>query len=74
MKAEGTVSGVADLILLIPNNGYHSLCIEMKQGKGRQSENQREWQKDAERFGNKYVVCNSLEGFMETVNAYLRIE
>lgn len=72
MQAEGTVSGVADLILLVPRGEYHSLCIEMKNGKGRQSENQKAWQVDAERNGNKYVVCRSIDDFIGTINVYLR--
>lgn len=28
MKGEGVTAGVADLILLYPSGGFHSLCIE----------------------------------------------
>lgn len=72
MKAEGTVSGVSDLILLVPRGRYHSLCIEMKQGKGSQTENQKEWQKAAESVGNKYIVVKSIESFINEVKAYLQ--
>lgn len=72
MKAEGTVGGVADLILLVPRGKYHSLCIEMKQGKGSQTANQKEWQKAAEAVGNKYIVVKSFEGFMDEIKAYLQ--
>lgn len=30
MKGEGVTAGVADLILLYPSGGFHSLCIEFK--------------------------------------------
>lgn len=50
MKYEGAVRGVADLILLIPKKGWASLCIEMKTPKGTQSEHQRTWQTEAERY------------------------
>lgn len=72
LKREGVVSGVADLILLIPQKGYASLCIEMKYGKNGQSASQKEWQQLAEAAGNKYVVCKSLSEFMEQVNRYLK--
>ena len=72
MKYEGAISGVSDLILLIPKKGYASLCIEMKKPKGTQSENQKKWQREAEKYRNKYVVCHSLQEFMNEVNAYLR--
>lgn len=72
MKYEGCIRGVADLILLVPKKGYASLCIEMKTLKGVQSDEQRIWQRFAERANNKYVVCRSLEEFMNEVNSYLR--
>ena len=36
LKAEGVVAGVADLLLLVPSQQHHALCIEMKTAKGRQ--------------------------------------
>lgn len=84
LKAEGVVPGVADLILMkphfrqgvyfsdmIPLDSY-ALCIEMKTTKGRQSPEQKEWQKKVEEFGYKYEVCRSLDEFMAVVNGYLR--
>lgn len=71
MKAEGVLSGVSDLIFLKPNSKFHALCIEMKQGKGKQSQNQKEWQFVVEGHGYKYVVCYSLEEFMNTINEYI---
>ena len=71
MRYEGAIRGVADLILLVPKKGYASLCIEMKTPKGVQSEHQRTWQRAAEKYCNRYVVCRSLEEFMNEVNAYL---
>lgn len=71
LKAEGVLSGVADLILLKSNAHYGALLIEMKTHTGHQSENQKEWQKLIERDGYKYVICRSLEDFMSEVNSYL---
>lgn len=83
LKAEGVVPGVADLILLVPGDHetlpdgrtwyrpIHALCIEMKTEKGRQSPEQKAWQKKVEAHGYKYAVCRSLDDFIETVNAYL---
>lgn len=71
MKYEGVVRGVADLILLIPKKGYASLCIEMKTPKGVQSDGQKEWQREAEKYRSKYVVCRSLQEFIYEVNSYL---
>ena len=71
LKDEGVVAGVADLLLLVPRHGYHGLCIEMKKKGGVQSQSQKEWQKAVERQGYMYVVCRSIDEFVETVTAYL---
>ena len=71
LKAEGVVAGVADLILFVPNQQSPYLCIEMKTPKGRQSDAQKEWQKSVESVGAKYVVCRSLDDFMQAVKDYL---
>ena len=71
MKYEGVTRGVADLILLVPKKGFASLCIEMKTPKGKQKDVQIEWQREAEKYRNRYVVCHSIEEFMKEVNDYL---
>lgn len=72
LKAEGVLAGVADLILLVPNAGYHALLIEMKTPKGRQSDSQRAWQQEVCAEGEyKYVVCRSLDDFIREVDVYL---
>lgn len=70
-KAEGLVAGVSDLILLVPRGGFGSLCIEVKTEKGRQSPEQKEWQRKAEMAGNKYIICRDVETFMQEVKNYL---
>jgi hypothetical protein len=42
MKAEGVKSGVADVLLLVPNGLFNGLCIEFKIGKVKQSTGQKE--------------------------------
>ncbi len=71
MKEEGMLAGVSDLILLKSNRFYGALCIEMKRPGEYQKPIQKEWQKAVESVGNKYVVCRSLEEFIEVVNDYL---
>lgn len=71
LKAEGAVAGVADVILLLPRHGYASLCIEFKTPKGRQSDNQKAWQKAVEENGSKYVVVHSFDEFKEEIENYL---
>lgn len=73
LKAEGVVAGVSDLILLKSNGSHCALLIEMKDGKGRQSESQKEWQKAVTADGEyRYVVCRSTEDFIHEVEDYLK--
>jgi hypothetical protein len=72
LKAEGVLAGVADLFLMFPNKGYMGMFIEMKYGSGKQSSEQVRFQKNAEALGYKYIVSNSLEGFMKEINEYIK--
>jgi len=80
LKAEGVTKGVADLILLKKNSQYGALLIEMKrpkrykQAEGTQSDDQIAWQAKMEKDGYKYVVCHSLDEFINEVENYLRIK
>lgn len=72
MKDEGTRAGVADLILQIPMGGYACLAIEMKVPGGKQSDNQKVYQKLLTRMKGKYVICHSLEEFKNEVKEYIK--
>ena len=71
LKDEGALSGVADLILLLPRHGFASLCIEMKKAGGRQSDNQKAFEQACKEYKSKYVVCYSFEEFKAVVEDYL---
>jgi len=71
LKSEGAVSGVADLFLSIPNSQYHGLYIESKTPKGRQSKEQKMFQKQVEAQGYKYYICRELTDFIKLINDYL---
>lgn len=72
LKAEGVIAGVADLILLKRNRDYGALLIEMKKSNGKQSNNQKCWQKMISSEGEyKYVVCHSIDEFINEINNYL---
>jgi hypothetical protein len=72
MKVQGTLAGVADLLLLKSSNGYGALCIEMKSESGRQSQSQKEFQSAAQQAGNRYVVIRTFEEFRKSVEEYLQ--
>lgn len=75
LKDEGATAGVSDLIYLEARGGYGALCIETKtrrKGSG-QSDKQKEWQRQAEAHGNKYVVARDLAAFCREIVAYKRL-
>ena len=69
---EGMVNGVADMILLLPNKGFHCLCIENKTKTGRQTPDQKLFQRAIEDQGGKYVIVRSIEQFVKVIKEYLK--
>lgn len=74
MKAEGVTKGVADALLLVPSGNYHGLCIEFKTEIGRQSPEQKEWQKAVEAQGYKYEIVRNLDTFLDVIKKYLYLQ
>lgn len=71
-KAEGVVAGVADLILQVPTtDGLSCLAIEMKTPTGRQSKEQKLFEKYIVIAGGQYAIIRSFEGFKTIVNQYV---
>ena len=73
IKREGAVRGVADLELNMARGGWHGLKIEMKTPKGRQSPEQKQWQKAVEEQGYYYAVCRCFDDFYNLVEWYLSL-
>lgn len=67
-KSMGVISGRSDMVLYFNGNAIH---IELKSLKGKQSANQKSWQKTIENQGFKYVVIYSLDEFIELVKEVL---
>lgn len=70
LKRQGVKPGVSDVIVLIPKKGFASLCIEFKTKVGKQSEYQKEFQKQAESCRNKYVIVRSALQAIEELRKY----
>lgn len=70
-KAMGVRAGFPDLILCVARGGYHGLFIELKTAKGRQTENQKYFQKALEMQGYRYKVVRSLDEFRRIVTQYM---
>lgn len=64
LKAEGVLSGCSDLIVLKSNK---VVFIEMKFGKGKQTESQLEFEAKVKSKGFEYYLVNSFELFREIV-------
>lgn len=73
-KAMGTRAGFPDLFLSVARHEFHGLYIEMKAPNGTLRQSQKEFQQAATQQGYLYVVCRSLDSFMDTVNWYLKEE
>jgi len=72
LKAEGTYAGAADLFLMYGNDKYNGLWIEMKMAKGVQTDNQKAFERKCKIFNYKYVICRSLDDFINYINIYIK--
>lgn len=73
MQREGQVSGVSDLILMVPTIQYSAFFIEMKIKPNKQSKAQKEFQLAVEKFPHyKYSIIYEFEQFKKEITEYLR--
>lgn len=76
-KADGAVAGVPDLLLFMPcieiGNPLivHGLGIEFKTKDGRQSQEQKDFQKMFEAAGYDYHIIRDFEAFCQLMNKYI---
>lgn len=72
LKAEGVLSGIPDLHVPIARGGYHSLYIELKDGKkGRVSDTQKAVMDYLTTQGHLSVVARDLDTFMAVIDDYM---
>lgn len=64
LKETGTMAGVSDLIVIIPNQ---VLFIELKIEKGIQSISQKLFESKVTKLGHEYLICRSLEQFKKII-------
>jgi len=74
-KAEGTVAGVADLLLFLPavidGEIFHGLGIEMKEKSGYQSQEQKDFERMFVAAGFAYALVRSFEQFKSVINGWV---
>ena len=71
-KAQGMLSGVPDLFLPVPKNGYHGLFIEMKYGSNKVTENQEKFLQNAANVGYAVSVCYSAQEAIKRIEDYYK--
>ena len=71
LALEGVRSGVPDLFLPVANGAYHGLFIELKNEKGRATENQKKWIELLTRQGYRAVICKGWESAAKEIEDYL---
>lgn len=69
LKGMGMIAGVSDMIYLSPLHG--AIMVELKTDEGRQSTDQKKWQKAVENAGYRYVIVRSLEDFKKIIEQHL---
>ena len=69
----GVRSGVPDLMLPVPMNGYHGMFIEMKTKTGRVSQQQKRWIEALNTLGYLAVVAYGWEDAKCKISEYLQI-
>lgn len=68
---KGANYGGAELVLLYPNNGYSSLCVQVLNATERNSDCHKRWRVLVEHNGCKCVTLRDLYSFTEAVEEYL---
>ena len=72
LRREGVKSGVPDICLPAPRNGYHGLYIEMKSVDGKLRKEQKEWLERLGKNGYLAVVCHGFEEARDLIMNYLQ--
>ena len=70
LKKEGVKAGVPDLFLPVSKKGYNGLFIEMKYGRNKLTEKQKEWIINLNLQGYKTAVCYGMEEAITVLKEY----
>lgn len=73
-KKMGVKPGVPDLHLPVPKGIYAGLWIELKTQIGKQSEYQKEWEKELTNYGHLYKLCRSVDEAILAITDYLSLD
>lgn len=73
LKAQGTKAGVPDICLPVPRGVFHGLFIEMKYGKNKLSDKQKQWIQELLQQGYAVHVCYTFESARTAILNYLGV-
>lgn len=74
MKREGLMAGVPDLCLPVARKGFNALYIEMKVGKNKTTELQRDWIEKLKKHNNRVEICYGSSEAINVISDYLDIK
>lgn len=74
LKRQGVRSGVPDICLALPKGKYHGMYIEMKVGRNKTTDNQKNWLSRLAKAGYYTVVCYGFDEARKEILAYLKNE
>ena len=72
LKRMGVKSGVSDLFIAIPKEGYHGMWLELKAPKGKLSDNQMKFMRDMSEQGYLAVCSMGFEVAKKAILEYLQ--
>ena len=72
LKRAGMQPGFPDLFIPLARKGYHGLFVEMKVGKNKPTEKQKEWIKRLSKEGYAACVRYGADAAISTIQAYVK--
>ena len=73
LKRQGLKAGVPDICLAYPCGVYHGLYIELKVGKNKPSDLQKEWLTNLRAAGYMTAVCYGFQEAKDMIEKYLKL-
>lgn len=74
LKRQGVLAGVPDIFVDVPSDKYHGLRIELKVGKNKPTDKQKEMIERYNRLGYKAVVCYGADEAIKMLEDYFKGE
>lgn len=74
LKRQGVLAGVPDIFVDVPCGHYHGLRIELKVGKNKPTDKQKEMIERYNKLGYKAVICYGADEAIKTLEDYFKGE